>query len=175
VVDASARTEDPRIFAVGDIASQPRELLGGRSLRLESIPNAIEQARQVVAAILGEKPPDPEVPWFWSDQFDLKVQIAGIIVDVDQMIVRDELPTRLSVVHLRGDRLVAIEAINAARDFVAGRNLIRSGDPVNAAAIRNPLVSIRDCVHSAVVPAEPAHDAPEDVTPRSRICPVRTM
>ena len=164
VVDASARTEDPRIFAVGDIASQPRELLGGRSLRLESIPSAIEQARQVVAAILGEKPPDPEVPWFWSDQFDLKVQIAGIIVDVDQTIVRDELPTRLSVVHLRGDRLVAIEAINAARDFVAGRNLIRSGDPVDAGAIRNPLVSIRDCVHSAVVPAESAHDAPEDVS-----------
>jgi 3-phenylpropionate/trans-cinnamate dioxygenase ferredoxin reductase subunit len=142
VVDAAARTDDPSIYAVGDVASRPVELLGEGLYRLESIPSTIEQARQAVASMTGGAPPAPEVPWFWSDQFDLKVQIAGLIRDVDQTIVRDEMPVRMSVLHLRRERLVAIESINATRDFVAARSMIRDAKMVDAAMLRDPEVSI---------------------------------
>ena len=75
-VDLAARTDDPAIFAIGDCTSRPLPLYG-RMGRLESVPNALEQAKQAAATICGKPPPTPEVPWFWSDQYDLRLQIAG--------------------------------------------------------------------------------------------------
>ncbi|MDO9608751.1 MAG: FAD-dependent oxidoreductase, partial [Brevundimonas sp.] len=77
VVDEQARTSDPAIFAVGDMTRRPIPVHGGVSHRLESVPNALEQAKQAAAAIVGRPGPAPEVPWFWSDQYDFKLQIAG--------------------------------------------------------------------------------------------------
>ncbi len=89
VVDGEARTADPAIFAIGDVTRRPLPLYG-RSFRLESVPSALEQAKQAAADITGHKPPALEVPWFWSDQYDLKLQIAGLPFDVDGVVVRGD-------------------------------------------------------------------------------------
>ena len=90
VVDLAARTDDPAIFAIGDCTSRPLPLYD-RTGRLESVPNALEQAKQAAAAICGRPPPAPEVPWFWSDQYDLRLQIAGIPFDATEIVVRGDV------------------------------------------------------------------------------------
>ncbi|MEA2620369.1 MAG: 3-phenylpropionate/trans-cinnamate dioxygenase ferredoxin reductase component [Chloroflexota bacterium] len=125
VVDDCGRTEDPYVYAVGDVTRRPVPLHEGL-LRVESIPSAVEQARQAVAAILGAVAPAPEVPWFWSDQFDLKLQIAGLLRDTDRATVRaDPALGKFVVFHTRGGRLIAVEGVNAAAEFMAGKRLIR--------------------------------------------------
>jgi 3-phenylpropionate/trans-cinnamate dioxygenase ferredoxin reductase subunit len=125
VVDTCARTADRSVYAVGDVTRRPVPLHEGL-LRLESIPSAVEQARQAVAAILGMAAPPPEVPWFWSDQFDLKLQIAGLLRDTDQATVRvDPTVGKFVVFHTRRGRLIAVEGVNAGAEFIAGRQLVR--------------------------------------------------
>ena len=125
VVDEQARTSDPSVFAIGDVTRRPMPLYDGRMHRLESVPNALEQAKQAAAAIVGRSPPPPEVPWFWSDQYDLKLQIAGAPFDGDRIVVRGDMEAaRFSLCHLRGDRLLCVEACNAPADFMAGKLLI---------------------------------------------------
>ncbi|MDQ4112060.1 MAG: FAD-dependent oxidoreductase [Actinomycetota bacterium] len=154
LVDEWARTSDPRIYAVGDVSSRPVPLVGDGRYRLESIPSAIEQARQAVAAILGSAAPAPEVPWFWSDQFDQKIQIAGLMGDADTSVVR-ATGSSYSIVHLRGERLVAIEATNAPRDFIAARNAIRDGRFADARLLADTSVALADALHrEAFTPAQ---------------------
>ena len=90
VVDLAARTDDPAIFAIGDCTSRPLPLYD-RMGRLESVPNALEQAKQAAATICGKPPPAPEVPWFWSDQYDLRLQIAGLPFDATEIVVRGDI------------------------------------------------------------------------------------
>ena len=126
IVDGQARTSDPDIFAIGDMTQRPMPLYG-RSLRLESVPNALEQARQAAAAICGTAEPKSETPWFWSDQYDLKLQIAGIPFEVDQIVVRGDPATRkFAVFHLSQNRVQAVEAINAPPEFIVGRQWLAS-------------------------------------------------
>ena len=89
VVDLAARSSDPLIYAIGDCTQRPLPLYG-RTGRLESVPNAIEQAKQAAADICGRPPPPPEVPWFWSDQFDLRLQMAGLAFDAHEVVVRGD-------------------------------------------------------------------------------------
>lgn len=132
VVDAQALTSDPSIFAIGDVTRRPMPLYDGRMHRLESVPNALEQAKQAAAAIVGRAPPAPEVPWFWSDQYDLKLQIAGAPFDGDRIVMRGDMDAaRFSLCHLRGDRLLCVEACNAPADFMAGKLLIGRGARVD--------------------------------------------
>jgi len=132
IVDLTTRTSDPSIYAIGDVTRRPMPLYGNRMHRLESVPNALEQARQAAAAITGRAPPAPEVPWFWSDQYDLKLQIAGIAFDSDRLVVRGDMQSgRFSLCHLQGDRLVCVEACNAPADFMAGKLLIGRGARVD--------------------------------------------
>ena len=132
VVDEQARTSDPAVFAIGDVTRRPMPLYAGRMHRLESVPNALEQAKQAAAAIVGRAPPAPEVPWFWSDQYDLKLQIAGTPFDGDRIVVRGDMDSaRFSLCHLRGDRLLCVEACNAPADFMAGKLLIGRGARVD--------------------------------------------
>lgn len=128
VVDGAGRTSDPAIFAIGDIARRPLAIYGDRRVRLESVPNAIEQAKQAAAAIAGTTPPPPELPWFWSDQYDLKLQIAGLLLDVDQTVMTgSEDGPEFVLYHFSNGILVAVEAVNAIRQFMAARKLV--GDP----------------------------------------------
>lgn len=144
VVDLEARTDDPAIFAIGDVTHRPLPLYE-RQFRLESVPNALEQAKQAASAILGRPGPAPEVPWFWSDQYDLKLQIAGLPFEADRQVVRgDVAAAKFAVFHLKGDLLQAVEAVNAPPEFMAGKQLIAKRTPVNAEKLADTTVSMKE-------------------------------
>ena len=150
VVDENARTSDPRIYAIGDVTVRPIPVHGLR-IRLESVPNALEQARQAAHAIVGRAQAAPEVPWFWSDQYEVKLQIAGLPVGADRMIVRGDPATgNFAVFHLIGDRLVCVEAVNAPSEFMAGKQLIQRRTSVDAARLADPGVSMKAVTVEAV-------------------------
>jgi len=143
VVDAAARTNDPAIWAVGDVTRRPSALYGG-DIRFESVPNVLEQAKQAAAAIAGRDQPPLEVPWFWSDQFDLKLQMAGLARDTDRLIIRGDTDAEhFAVFHLRGDVIRCVEAVNAPPEFMAGRLLIGAETPVDADRLADPSVSMK--------------------------------
>jgi len=144
VVDLAARTSDPAIFAIGDVTRRPLPLYD-RMHRLESVPNALEQAKQAACAITGKAAPAPEVPWFWSDQFDLKLQIAGLPFDVEEIVIRgNPAEAKFAVFHLKAGTIVAVEAVNAPPEFMMGKNLIGSRKPVSIDKLRNPTVSMKE-------------------------------
>lgn len=144
VVDDQARTSDPAIFAVGDMTRRPIPVHGGVHHRLESVPNALEQAKQAAAAIVGRPGPAPEVPWFWSDQYEYKLQIAGLPFRADRQVVRgDPGAGNFAVFHLAGDRIVCVEAVNAPPEFMAGKQLIAKGTPVDVDKLADIAVSMK--------------------------------
>lgn len=148
VVDEAARTSDPSIFAIGDMTRRPVPVLGLVDVRLESVPSALEQAKQAAAAICGRAPPPPEVPWFWSDQYDLKIQIAGLPIGADRQLVRGEVdPDRIgggfAVFHLKGDHIVCVEAVNAPAEFMGGRMMIQKGLAVDVEKLADPNVPMK--------------------------------
>ena len=126
VVDENCATADPAIFAAGDCTWHVgRE---GVPLRLESVQNAIDQAKHAAYAMTGKPRPYREVPWFWSDQYDLKLQIAGLARPGDRIIVRGAPAARkFAVFHLREGAVAAVEAVNAAPEYLVGRKLIADG------------------------------------------------
>jgi 3-phenylpropionate/trans-cinnamate dioxygenase ferredoxin reductase subunit len=145
VVDLDARSvTDPSIFAIGDVAHRPMPIYD-RMFRMESVPNALEQAKQAASAITGRPRPPGECPWQWSDQYDLKLQIAGYAFDVDEIIVRgDPAAGKFAVFHLKGDQVQAVEAINSPPEFMMGKTLILNRKPVNKAKLADPTVSMKD-------------------------------
>ena len=144
MVDEAARTSDPAIWAIGDMTFRPIPVHGGRRHRLESVPNALEQAKQAAAAITGRTAPAPEVPWFWSDQYEVKLQIAGLPDGADRQVVRGDVEVgAFAVFHLAGDRIVCVEAVNAPAEFMAGRLMIARGQAVNAVSLADRSVSMK--------------------------------
>jgi 3-phenylpropionate/trans-cinnamate dioxygenase ferredoxin reductase subunit len=144
VVDLEARTSDPHVFAIGDVAHRPMPIYG-RMFRMESVPNALEQAKQAACAITGRPAPAGEVPWQWSDQYDLKLQIAGYAFDVDEIVVRgDPASGKFAVFHLKGDQLQSVEAINAPPEFMAGRQFIGNRKRLDKAKLADPSVSMKE-------------------------------
>ncbi len=143
VVDEEARTSDPAIYAIGDVTVRPVPV-HGISRRLESVPNALEQARQAAHAIVGRAQAAPEVPWFWSDQYEVKLQIAGLPQEGDRMIVRgDPAVGKFGVFHLCGDRIVCVEAVNAPPEFMAGKQLIQKRTSIDFAKLADTSVSMK--------------------------------
>jgi 3-phenylpropionate/trans-cinnamate dioxygenase ferredoxin reductase component len=144
VVDERGATSHEHVWAVGDVTRRPVVGHVGRH-RLESIPSAVEQARQVAAAIAGGPPLKAEVPWFWSDQFDLKLQICGLLGDEDAITVRgDPAEGRFALFHTAGRRLVAVEAVNSPRDFMAGKSLIRDATPLHLDRLGDESLSLKE-------------------------------
>lgn len=144
VVDHAARTSDPAIYAIGDVTRRPIPVHGDRMHRLESVPNALEQAKQAACAITGRTAPAPEVPWFWSDQYEVKLQIAGLPFDADRQVVRgDPAQGRFAVFHLKGDRIVCVEAVSSPADFMGGRQLIGKATAVDPDRLANAAISIK--------------------------------
>ncbi|MCU0883113.1 MAG: FAD-dependent oxidoreductase [Hyphomonadaceae bacterium] len=143
--DEDARTSDPRIFAIGDCASRPLVHYHGRRARLESVHNALEQAKLAAAAILGQPRPVVEPPWFWSDQYDVKLQTAGLSGGAAMTIIRgDRDARRFAAFHLDGDsRLLAVDAINAPPEFVVGKQLIARGSKVAPEKLGDMSVSMK--------------------------------
>ena len=124
LVDEQARTDTPGVYAIGDCTRFPSRRYG-RRLRLESVQNAIDQAKGAAAAILGTPQPYDPVPWFWSDQYDLKLQMAGLSDGYDDVaIVGDVSAKRFSVEYRRAGRLIAVDAVNDARAHMLSRRRI---------------------------------------------------
>ena len=143
--DHDARTSDPSIFAAGDCASRPLVHYDDRRGRLESVHNAIEQGKLAAAAILGKPRPPQDVPWFWSDQYDLKLQTAGLLQGYDETIVRGDPDSRkFSAFYLRSGRILAVDAINSPPDFMASKRLIAEGTEVPSAKLEDPEFSLRE-------------------------------
>ena len=140
VVNEVGQTSDAHIFAAGDCTSHPNDLLG-RTMRLESVPNAIEQGKAVASAICGAPKPYHQVPWFWSDQYDVKLQIAGVPTQIDSKVLRgDDSSNSFAWFYFTGDKLTGVTAINRPAEFMAGRMLIEkslkgelSADPAKLA------------------------------------------
>lgn len=124
LVDAHGRTSDPRIFAVGDVANHPNPLYG-RRMRFESVPNATEQARSVAATICGKDLPYNPTPWFWSNQYDLKLQMVGISEGYDDLVFRGNPSTRsFSAFYLKNGRVIAVDTVNHMQDFQIAKLLV---------------------------------------------------
>ncbi|MDR7254227.1 3-phenylpropionate/trans-cinnamate dioxygenase ferredoxin reductase subunit [Nocardioides sp. BE266] len=143
VVDAGARTSAPGVLAIGDVTVRPRH--GGPPMRLESIPSAMEQARQAVAMLTGAEPTTCEVPWFWSDQLDLKIKIAGIVEQPYETSLRGAPGgASIALLHHRDGIPVAVETANANADFMAARRMLASATPVDPRRWADRDVSLRE-------------------------------
>ena len=145
VVDLDARSvTDPAVFAIGDVAHRPMPIYD-RMFRMESVPNALEQAKQAASAITGRPRPAGECPWQWSDQYDLKLQIAGYAFDTDEVLLRgDPATAKFALFHLKGDLVQSVEAINAPPEFMMGKILILGRKPVNKAKLADPSISMKE-------------------------------
>ncbi len=144
VTDDHCRTSAPHVYAAGDCSNHPNPLLG-RRLRLESVPNAMDQAKVIAANIMGQDKVYAAVPWFWSDQYELKLQMVGFSADGDTQVVRgDQAVNAFAIFYLKGDKLVAVDAVNSARDFMAGRQMY--GKKFDARRLADPAVDVKDAV-----------------------------
>ncbi|MEC9433083.1 MAG: FAD-dependent oxidoreductase [Pseudomonadota bacterium] len=140
-VDAACRTADPAIFAAGDCASLPWR---GARIRLESVQNAIEQGEAAAAAMLGEPADYAPMPWFWSDQFDVKLQIAGLARDWDRIVTRPGARDgTVSHWYFRGTELIAVDAMNDPRAYMTGKRWLEAGRSPDADALADPAADLK--------------------------------
>ena len=133
--DTKGRASDPSIWAAGDCASFP---FRGERIRLESVPNAIDQAETVAQNMLGADKDYVATPWFWSDQYDVKLQIAGLNTGYDDVVTRSGEDGSVSFWYYQGDRLCAVDAMNAPRDYMIAKRLIEAGKSPDKAVIADP-------------------------------------
>lgn len=138
--DQFGRTSDPHVWAAGDCASFPHK--GGR-IRLESVGNAIDQAEIVAENILGRGQAYEAKPWFWSDQYDVKLQIAGLNTGYDRIVTRAAEEGAVSYWYYRGDTLLAVDALNDVKSYMIGKRLIDMGRSPEAAAIADPDTNLK--------------------------------
>ena len=130
-VDAFCRTSLADVYAVGDCAAHENRFAGGLRIRLESVQNAHDQAATAAKAIIGRPEPYEALPWFWSNQYDLRLQTVGLAIGHDFRVVRGRQQERsFSIIYLRDGRVAALDCVNATRDYVQGRRLIQEGMPV---------------------------------------------
>lgn len=142
-VDACLRTSDPAILAIGDCARFP-DSRSGKGLRLESVQNANDQARTAVATLLGREEPYTALPWFWSEQGGLRLQMAGLMPMDGQRFRRDgATPASFSILHYVGAQLVCVESANAPMDHLAARKLLEAGKSPAVAVACDPAVALK--------------------------------
>jgi 3-phenylpropionate/trans-cinnamate dioxygenase ferredoxin reductase subunit len=146
-VDEYCRTSLPDIYAVGDGAAFVSRFAGGARVRLESVQNASDQAATAAKAIAGRPEPYDSVPWFWSNQYDLKLQTVGLFHGHDDLVVRGDPAARsFSIVYLREGRVVALDCVNAVRDYVQGRKLVEAGTAPRRARLSDASVALKELV-----------------------------
>ncbi len=139
-VDDLGRTSAPGVWAAGDCASFPWR---GRRIRLESVPNAIDHAEATAAAMLGGSTPYVARPWFWSDQYDVKLQIAGLNAGYDRVLVRADAGAR-SHWYYAGDRLLSVDAMNNPRAYMIAKRMIEAGQSPAPETVRDPARTLKD-------------------------------
>lgn len=143
VVNEFAQTSHADIVAAGDCTNHPNPLLN-RSLRLESVPNAVEQAKVAAASLCGIEKPYAELPWFWSDQYDVKLQIAGINEGYTDVVVRgDQISRSFTVFYLRDNLLLSAECINRPKDFMMAKKLILQGRDLDPKILNDEAIDLK--------------------------------
>ena len=149
IVDEDARTSDPRIFAAGDCTVRPLAHYA-RTGRLESVHNAIEQGKLAAAAIMGKPRPALDCPWFWSDQYNIKLQIAGLSQGYDEIVVRGDVEAKkFAAFYKKNGRLIAVDAINSPPEFIASKRLIMSGASVASETLADTSISMKEIAAAA--------------------------
>ena len=144
VVDECCRSSDPNIFAVGDCTRHPNSIYG-RQLRLESVHNALEQAKTAASNICGKEIRYSQVPWFWSDQYDLKLQIAGLSDGYDDVVIRGNPAEKsFACLYLKDGRLIAVDAVNAPKEFVQSKPLIADHALMDVEKLADAEVALKD-------------------------------
>ena len=144
VVDEFSARSEAAVRANGDCTNHPNPLLG-RRLRLESVPNALEQAKTAAATLCGESRAYAQVPWFWSDQYDLKLQIVGLTDGYDQTVIRGDMSARqFSCFYLREDRLIAVDAVNSPREFMLSKAAVAAGAKIPAEVLADSDENLKD-------------------------------
>ncbi len=145
-VDDHCRTSLPGVYAIGDCAAHNNRFADGGLIRLESVQNANDQATTAARAICGQPQPYDSVPWFWSNQYDLRLQTVGLSGGFDQAVLRGDIAARsFSLIYLKAGRVIALDCVNATRDYVQGKALVtgRLGiDPARLADVDQPLKSL---------------------------------
>jgi 3-phenylpropionate/trans-cinnamate dioxygenase ferredoxin reductase subunit len=143
-IDGLGRTSDPDIFAAGDCTEFPLPYAGGARHRLESVPNAMEQARAVASALIGAPKPYNLIPWFWSDQYALKLQSVGLSQGHDEVVIRPpSKPGGFVAFYLKEGRIIAADCVNAMLEFNAAKRLISENRPIHTSALADPDIDIR--------------------------------
>ncbi|MFW5633500.1 MAG: NAD(P)/FAD-dependent oxidoreductase [Erythrobacter sp.] len=145
-VDFCCRTTLDDIYAIGDCAAHANPYAGSAVIRLESVQNAHDMANTVARAIMGEKEPYDALPWFWSNQYDLKLQTAGLSLGYDETVLRGDPATRrFTVVYLKEGRPIAFDCVNTMKDYVQGRKLLEQGvEKVDRALLADPEIPLKD-------------------------------
>lgn len=143
-VDPFCRTSLPDIFAIGDCAAHENSFAAGQIMRVESVQNANDMASAVVKTMLGEATPYHAVPWFWSNQYDIRLQTIGLSVGYDQEILRGD-PTKrsFSIVYLRQGKVIALDCVNMTKDYVQGRNFVTSDIIVDPSLLANADIPLK--------------------------------
>jgi 3-phenylpropionate/trans-cinnamate dioxygenase ferredoxin reductase component len=148
LVDRAMRTSDPGIVAAGD-CTRFESVLYGRSVRLESVPNALEQARSAAATVNGKPAPVESVPWFWSDQYDLKLKMTGLSQGYDRLVLRGSVEARaFCAFYLKGRRVLAVDTVNRVPDFMLAKRLVGERIEVDPEAIGNEAVPLKSFLPS---------------------------
>lgn len=144
MVDAQCRTSLADIFAIGDCAAHANRYADGATIRLESVQNANDMANTVARTIMGETVSYDAVPWFWSNQYDLRLQTVGLSAGHDQALVRGDPATRsFSVVYKRDGRVVALDCVNMVRDYVQGKALVQRGSRADDATLQDSTIALK--------------------------------
>jgi 3-phenylpropionate/trans-cinnamate dioxygenase ferredoxin reductase component len=147
LVDQFCRTSLPDIFAIGDCAAHPSTFSEGAVIRIESVQNATDQAALVAKAICGDPRPYCVLPWFWSHQYDLRIQTVGLSSGHDSTVLRGHPNSRaFSVIYLRRGKAMALDCVNAPRDYIQGRALVAAGISACPATLSNPALALKDLI-----------------------------
>ncbi|MFT4249712.1 MAG: oxidoreductase C-terminal domain-containing protein [Pseudomonas sp.] len=157
-VDARCCTSLADVFAIGDCALHRNRYARGAEVRLESLQNANDQALVAAREILGDGRDYDALPWFWSNQYDVRLQTAGLSGGHDAAVLRGDPDRRgFSVIYLRQGRVIALDCINAAPDYAQGRSLVAAGAEVAPAALADPAIPLKQHL-SAALPASVHED-----------------
>ena len=144
-VDAHCRTSLPHIYAIGDCAAHANRFAEGATTRLESVQNANDQASIAAKAICGDLQPYGATPWFWSNQYDLKLQTVGLSTGHDQSILRGEPAVRsFSIVYLKAGKVIALDCVNMVKDYVQGRKLVEAGAKIDPALLADAATPLKE-------------------------------
>jgi 3-phenylpropionate/trans-cinnamate dioxygenase ferredoxin reductase subunit len=147
VVDEYCRTTLSDVYAIGDCAAHVSRFADGATVRLESVQNANDMAATAARHIAGHDAPYRAVPWFWSNQYDLRLQTVGLSAGHDGTVLRGEPASRsFSMVYLKQNRVIALDCVNAIRDYVQGRKLVEARAAVDPAKLANPAVALKALV-----------------------------